>query len=93
MLLLYYILNNMFEIYIETYDKTSSIIVNESDSIYTIKKKIQKKHKIDANKQMLLYNEMLLEDHKTLYDYGINETSKLCFFMTFLLPIRLYSKL
>jgi len=89
----YNILNNMFEIYIETYDKTSSIIVNESDSIYTIKKKIQKKHKIDANKQMLLYNEMLLEDHKTLYDYGINETSKLCFFMTFLLPIRLYSKL
>lgn len=90
---MYNILNNMIEIYIETYNKTLSIIVNESDSIYSIKKKIQKKHKIDANKQMLLYNDMLLEDHKTLYDYGINETSILCFFMTFLLPIRLYSKL
>lgn len=77
------------QININNLNKSFSLIVKQDDTIYSIKMKIQKKININVSNQKLIYNNKIMEDGKTLSDYGINEESKLCFFLTFLLPIEL----
>jgi len=76
-------------------NKTLPFIIEENDTIYSVKNRIQNKIKINAKHLTLLYNKKILEDDNTFSYYGINEESKLCFFLTFLLPIDLiiYAKL
>ena len=79
----------MMQINININNKTIPLIIEQNDTIYSAKIKIQYKLKIDAKSVLLIYNNKILEDENTFDYYGINEESKLCFFLTFLLPINL----
>ena len=67
---------NACKIYIKTLnDKTIDLEYDQMETIGSIKNKIEKKEKIMAGKQILIYDAKKLEDNKTILDYGINKES------------------
>lgn len=62
---------------ITTYNKTVTLDVEGSDSIENIKQKIQDKEGIPPDHQFLYYGNVLLQDERTLIDYGIQELDTL----------------
>ena len=62
---------------ITTYNKTVTLDVEGSDSIENIKQKIQDKEGIPPDHQFLYYGNVLLQDERTLIDYGIHELDTL----------------
>jgi ubiquitin len=59
--------------------KTIYLEVELSDTIQVIKQKIQDKEGISLDQQRLIYIGKLLEDTKTVSDYGIQKNSDLTF--------------
>ena len=69
---------NTSKIYIKTiFDKTISIDYDQALTIENIKKQIEEKENIKINKQMLIYNAIILENNKTLTDYDIKKESNI----------------
>ena len=69
---------NTSKIYIKTiFDKTISIDYDQALTIENIKKQIEEKENIKINKQMLIYNTIILENNKTLSDYDIKKESNI----------------
>ena len=64
-----------FEIIIINNKKKITLNVKSYYNIYDIKNEIYYKEKIESNKYKLIFNEIKLEDYKTLEDYNINENS------------------
>ena len=62
---------------ITTYNKTVTLDVEGSDTIENVKQKIQDKEGIPPNHQFLYYGNILLQDDRTLIDYGIEELDTL----------------
>ncbi|XP_043692652.1 polyubiquitin-like [Telopea speciosissima] len=52
-------------------------VVNNSDTIYMIKSIIEEKERITPNHQMIVFNGIILEDHRTLASYSIEKFSML----------------
>lgn len=60
------------QIFIKTLTgRTVSLIVEEDESIKTVKQKFKDKDGIPVNEQRLLYGGHELKDNQTLKDYGI----------------------
>ena len=64
-----------FEIIIINNKKKITLNVKSYYNIYDIKNEIYYKEKIESNKYKLIFNEIKLEEYKTLEDYNINENS------------------
>ena len=77
-----------FEIIIINNEKKITLNVNSSNHIYDIKNEIYYKEKIESNKYKLIFNEIKLEDYKTLEDYNINENSII--FLEYYKKIKIY---
>ena len=56
-------------LFVKFQGKTITINVEPSDSIETVKAKIQEKQGISVKKQKLIFAGKYLEDHRTLSDY------------------------
>ena len=66
------------QIFIKTLQgKTMTIEVSDSDTIGTIKQKIQDKEGIPPDQQRLVFNGKQLEDDKTIEDYAIEENANI----------------
>ena len=60
------------QIFIKTLTgRTVSLIVEEDESIRTVKQKFKDKDGVPVNEQRLLYGGHELKDNQTLKDYGI----------------------
>lgn len=60
------------QIFIKTLTgRTVSLIVEEDESIKTVKQKFKDKDGVPVNEQRLLYGGHELKDNQTLKDYGI----------------------
>ena len=60
------------QIYIKTLTgRTVSLIVEEGETIKTVKVKLRDKDGVPVEEQRLVYNNQELEDSKTLQQYGI----------------------
>ena len=65
------------QIFVKTYDKTITLEVETSDTIASVKSKIQDKIGISAALQWLTYGGKMLENDHTLSDYNIQKKSTL----------------
>ena len=62
----------MMQIYIRTLNGgTVPLIVDENDTIRTVKEKLKEKDGAPVQEQRLVFNNQRLEDSKTLQHYGI----------------------
>lgn len=60
------------QIYIKTLTgRTVSLIVEEGETIRTVKEKMKEKDGVPVEEQRLVFNSQELEDSKTLQHYGI----------------------
>jgi large subunit ribosomal protein L40e len=67
----------IIEVYIVPYDKYISLEVKSTDTIMSVKKKINNIENIDIDKQLLTLEVKQLMDDKTLEYYLINTKSRL----------------
>ncbi len=64
----------MPQIFVKTLSgKTSTINVELTDTVETLKEKIREKDAIPTNEQRLIYGGKQLEDGRTLADYGLQK--------------------
>jgi ubiquitin len=79
MLLLFVVLNaNAMQIFVKTLTgKTITLEVEPTDSIEAIKAKIQEKEGVLPETQLLIYNNIVLQEGKTLSDYNIRKENTL----------------
>ena len=79
MLLLFVVLNaNAMQIFVKTLTgKTITLEVEPTDSIEAIKAKIQEKEGVPSDTQLLVCNNIVLYEGKTLSDYNIQKESLL----------------